>query len=1005
MSPSSNQPTRVAILGGGIGAISAAFWLTSTPELRQRYKVTVYNHGWRLGGKAASGRAAKDGNRIQEHGLHMMMGWYETAFKTIRACYAEWNTEPDNPFQTWRDAFTPLRQITLAQQIPDAPTGKWQMWNLSFPQLPGTPGDPPDAFLDDVVHTVLGWLRAHLWNDLGLPAPLMDALPFLDRLHAQAQRAPSQPAAERATFYEGLLDLLVEFQKLFQKYAEPLLEWLPSEGYKICAFTDYALALLIGFVRDVVPDWNRGIAQLNEVEFRAWLLRNGANPKYTDFAPVRVLYDLAFAYENGDSSSIEHGKIAAGAGLRTLLMMTFGYKDAPLWKMNAGMGDTIFTPLYQVLRQRGVDVHFFHRVTNLGLAADGHTIDTISLYRQVDLVDGYDPLVPITTNGRVLPCWPSHPKWEAIVGGEGIAADAWDLESMWCTYRPQDNPDVTLKRGADFDLVVLGIPPAALKDIGVELLTPRCPSIKAMYDNMTWVSTQASQLWLKPDLAWLGWPLGPTVLSAYADPFRSWGEMSHLLPMETWRWPAAVPGSCEYFCGTRVMPTPLPPYGDRDFLEQQTEQVRAAFGQWLQANAATLWPKAAVNGGGFNRDLLASEFYRVNLDPSEMYVQTFPGSVKFRLSPGGSGVNNLFLAGDWTKGSVNGGCAEGAFESGKMAAEAICKQALDLPLERLPKFISYRGCGEVDFAAPLMATDDLLYAFALAVDPLSVQALVDATLAAPVKGEIEYKVLGNHVMLLFQHCGHFTSPAGIGWAEDRETAIMVPLIAKRPGPFSMPKLVLWMPYLMIDVGLGMVTGRDVWGYNKSLGTTTMPDAPTDPAVFNCKTLIFDTFAPNTQARVDTLIEVARSDTAALGALQTKWNDGRGLIDEISTTLGPWSVVGDVKLALNLVGLMIERDIPVINLKQMRDTQYTHRAVYQSLVEAMLQVTKFTSAGLLDGKYTVKIRQCDSHQIAKNFGFPNSGVAPGQFLSLQSPFAFWVKLDFNAPIGTTVWTAR
>jgi uncharacterized protein with NAD-binding domain and iron-sulfur cluster len=1002
----SDQPTRVVVLGGGIGAICTAFWLTSTPALRQRYAVSVYTHGWRLGGKCASGRDATQGDRIQEHGLHLLMGWYETAFQTMRACYAEWNTQPDNPFRTWRDAFTPLRQVTLTQQVPDTPAGSWQIWNIPFPQLPGSPGDPADDFVDDVVHRVLGWLREFVWHELSLPAHVLPDLGPLVGAHETAQRVASLPPTQRSGLYEEILGLLVEFQKGFQKYAEPLLELFPSEGYKICAFTDFALALLIGFIRDVLPDWDAGIQKLDELEFRAWLLSAGANPKFTGFAPVRVLYDLAFAYENGDSSSIEHGKIAAGAGLRALLRMTFGYKDAPLWKMNAGMGDTIFTPLYQVLRQRGVDVHFFHRVTNLGVAADGRSIESIALYRQANLVNGYDPLVPVEVNGRVLPCWPSHPKWDAIVGGEGIAADAWDLESMWCTYRAAKDPDVTLRHGVDFDLVVLGIPPAALKDIGAELLAPgKCPSIRAMYDNTRSVSTQAAQLWLKPDVADLGWTLGPTVLSAYADPFRSWGEMSHLLPMETWHWPAAVPGSCEYFCGTRVAPAALPPYGDRDFLRQQTDQVRDGFGEWLQANAARLWPKAAVNGKGFNRDLLASEYYRVNLDPSEMYVQSFPGSVKFRLSPGNSGVDNLILAGDWTKGSVDGGCAEGAFESGKLAAEAICKQTLDLPLERLPKFISYKGCGEVDFAAPLIATDDLLYAFALESNPTNVQALVDATLAAPAKGEIEYRVLGNHVLLVFQHCGHFSSPAGIGWAEDRETAIMVPLIEKRIGALSPPRLVLWMPYLTIDVGLGMITGRDVWGYNKSLGTTTMPNGPTDPAIFNNQTLVFDTFAPQTQAQVQTLIEVTRADAAALGALQPKWGDGAAVLAEINTALGPWKIVGDVELGLDLLGLMLERDIPVINLKEMRDTRYTHLAVYQALVETMLVVSKFTSAGMLDGTYTVKIRQCDSHRIGQDFGLPSGGVAPGQFFTVSSKLAFWVKLDFNAPIGRTVWSAR
>ena len=49
---------KIAILGGGIGALTAAFYLTSEPYWKDRYDITVYQLGWRLGGKGASGRTA-----------------------------------------------------------------------------------------------------------------------------------------------------------------------------------------------------------------------------------------------------------------------------------------------------------------------------------------------------------------------------------------------------------------------------------------------------------------------------------------------------------------------------------------------------------------------------------------------------------------------------------------------------------------------------------------------------------------------------------------------------------------------------------------------------------------------------------------------------------------------------------------------------------------------------------------------------------------------------------
>ena len=83
---SKEPPIRVAVLGGGAGALSTALAL-SDPELGGRYQVTVYQMGWRLGGKGASGRNAAFDERIEEHGIHVWFGFYDNAFKLLRDCY------------------------------------------------------------------------------------------------------------------------------------------------------------------------------------------------------------------------------------------------------------------------------------------------------------------------------------------------------------------------------------------------------------------------------------------------------------------------------------------------------------------------------------------------------------------------------------------------------------------------------------------------------------------------------------------------------------------------------------------------------------------------------------------------------------------------------------------------------------------------------------------------------------------------------------------------------
>jgi uncharacterized protein with NAD-binding domain and iron-sulfur cluster len=85
-------PKKVAIVGGGMAGMTTAWELThgenwDKEKNAPRFDVTVYQMGWRLGGKGASGRG--DNGRIEEHGLHVWMGFYENAFRIVRDCYDE----------------------------------------------------------------------------------------------------------------------------------------------------------------------------------------------------------------------------------------------------------------------------------------------------------------------------------------------------------------------------------------------------------------------------------------------------------------------------------------------------------------------------------------------------------------------------------------------------------------------------------------------------------------------------------------------------------------------------------------------------------------------------------------------------------------------------------------------------------------------------------------------------------------------------------------------------
>lgn len=658
---------RVAVLGGGCGALAAAFELTATPELRDRYEVTVYQQGWRLGGKGASGRNIAMGGRIEEHGLHMWLGFYENAFALIRRCFAEWRKGPDNPFQDWTEAFTPQPEISLGERVEDGGATHWETWTIPLPLLPGLPGDGGHFSLEATVAALVRWLldrhgEAH-------PHPVLQRAEAALRKAAGAlplgDRHPGDVAALRGHVAQGHEAIGA---------LEPGGEWLVQ-------LIKIGWAVFKGLVEDVLPYGDDGFLRIDGRDFRAWLDEHGLDQEGLDSGAVKALYDLGFAYRDGDPAQPLAG---AGVALYVMLNMMFGSRGAPIFHMNAGMGDTIFAPLYEVLAERGVAFAFFHRVTALRLSPDGALVSGIELSRQVDLVgDRYDPLVPVPFGqGKVLPCWPSEPDWTQIGDGAAIrdrlAAEQLTLENIWCR---QEVGTVTLHLGREFDLVVLGISLAGLRGTCDELIAAD-PAFAAMVGGVATVQTQAIQLWLNRDTAGMGWDEGPTVLTAYADPLSTWADMSHLLKAENWG--PGGPKSIAYFCGplsdaatASCLTRPSPP--------ACAAQVVALGGRdWLDKKAATFWP-AAVGRGGFDwgvlfggsggdaagSDRLASQYVRANIDPTERYVLSLPGTVQHRLDAGASGFANLYLAGDWVRTRMNSGCVEGAVEGGMRAAQAI----------------------------------------------------------------------------------------------------------------------------------------------------------------------------------------------------------------------------------------------------------------------------------------------------------------------------------------------
>jgi uncharacterized protein with NAD-binding domain and iron-sulfur cluster len=694
---------RVAILGGGPGALSAAFALTQSAEARERYAVTVYQQGWRLGGKCASGRTGPS-KRIIEHGLHMLLGFYDTTFRIMSDCYQEWDSA-GHPFESFVDAVEKQNQVTLQEQV--GSPAVWRSWNVTFPAQPEVPGGKHGTpSVVELAIALLEWtarkhraltidvsrlrilrrLRYQLENASGKVAGVWSkvrrplaierahglALGAHDRARARARPGHPQQPISPLDLSAALLGKLLKLIDVAKAELDLLVRDAREDVRHDALLLRLAYPMLSGLIRDVLMHGG-DYARINHLDFRAWLQQHGASASDAWSAPIKGLYDLGFAYVDGVTDEA-HAQAAAGVALYVSLRMLFSSHGALLWKMKAGAGDTLFAPMYEVLRERGVRFEFFHRVTELTLADGKPEIETIRLSVQAATTSGapYRPLIEVPYVGRkgTVPSWPAEPLWNQIKGGDHLRRamdhEGISFESFSCD---ESVGTVTLRRGEGFDVVVLGISVHALQHICPALIAKR-PAWKRMVEDIKTVQTQSLQLWMRPSLEELGWPSKSTVSIAYVEPLDSWGEMSHLLPAEKWA-PDGEPRSIQYFCS--AMPNTSSDVRRSGTAAEQLQIVRNDATRFLNSAIGHLWSRAVRRDGSFDDRLVVARYERANFDPSERYVLSVPGSISSRLPPDSSTFANLYLAGDWVMGDINSGSLESAMQSGVRVASAIQK--------------------------------------------------------------------------------------------------------------------------------------------------------------------------------------------------------------------------------------------------------------------------------------------------------------------------------------------
>lgn len=305
-----------------------------------------------------------------------------------------------------------------------------------------------------------------------------------------------------------------------------------------------------------------------------------------------------------------------------------------------------------------------------------------------------------------------------------------------------------------------------------------------------------------------------------------------------------------------------------------------------------------------------------------------------------------------------------------------------------PAYISWTGHGSSCGEPPGVFTGATMHMFGVNGDRSAMQAMVDNFLKPVAGNKFTYFAATDSALLTvlkIERCS--TSTEVIGWIPGCECALWIPLFEFDLATFK-TRMVMWSPYIFISYSIGMVTGREVWGWSKALADIAFPANPALPE-FTVSTLIFRQFDASLPGGEETLLTIRGDGPLSTGPAWPSLDDAAEEVIGKLTGLP----IGAIPSPFEFVP-----DFPAIALKQFRDSAAPKLACYQAVVNSPVHITNFTGGGFHNANFTLEIATCASHPIVMNV----LGGAPGaNSTTVPIQWAGWVTFDFEAANGSVI----
>jgi hypothetical protein len=313
----------------------------------------------------------------------------------------------------------------------------------------------------------------------------------------------------------------------------------------------------------------------------------------------------------------------------------------------------------------------------------------------------------------------------------------------------------------------------------------------------------------------------------------------------------------------------------------------------------------------------------------------------------------------------------------------------------LPRYVEFGG--RATSPGPFLCAGGRLRGLILEGDLSLIEALVARTLSQPAAGAVEYRALDHHVLLLigaFDRVSSTTPPYDDwGFVREVQVSLWIPVVAgsAEGTEFEADRLVLAVPYMLVDNPMSYLGGREDYGYAKTMGRF-YPESLAD----HMRVEAFGgQFSKGADAGWRPLLEVAPGAPHGGGVLDRAVRGIGDLVSHLSHDLLHPNLDSEIvhlgyKLPVQLVKDTLAGRSRQLFLKQFRDSGDGTRACYQAVIEAPLQV-RHASWKPSFREWDVTIHDLDSHPITAELGVASQTV----------PLAFDIDLEFVVDNGVEV----